>query len=181
MDITAAKAVAAELFAKAELRPSTSDGDDYWHLEIEDWLKLDAIKHEMARDVRDVSFEGEYSHRDTMNFQFSAGNGFAEIELSVDYKKGTTIVSIVLAQDPSRSTTDGYQGDANQAWTLFRAIPAGFRDDIIEDLKDYGVENAPAIASMLGDAAPEVGPDPVERAAYTPRVGADGMPVFYRP
>lgn len=181
MNIASAKTVAAELFAKGELRPDPTGGDDYYHLEIADWLKLDTIKHDLARDVSNLVFTDQYEDEGAYVYSFDAGEGLARVDLAVDFKRKTVYAFIVLEGDPSRFTNDEYKGDEQQAWALFNALPEDVRNDLLQTLRDYGVADAPAFVSMVGDLAPEVGPNPFERAAVTPRVDSDGMtPVFYK-
>jgi hypothetical protein len=171
MNIEATKARVQELLSRIEVRDNP-EGDPYHHLEVDEWIELDTVKYELARDTASIQSVYSYYYTDDIGFVFNLGGGLATATLSYNVAREGVAVDIRLVGDPSVDETDGFQGDENQAWMLFHALPEEEREDFVEYVRNTYVIMPEAIATMIGDDAPEPGPNP----ALLPRVPAPSAP-----
>lgn len=168
-----------EILSKIEIRTGYN-GDEYHHLEVADWLELDQIKYDLAREDWDGILNGDDSFGDTVSYSFGFDDGWASATLSFKSETAQLYVHIILEADPSKNIVDPYQGDDNQAWMLFNSLDYEDQEDFLAAVDSAG-DAGVAVREMLTAAEPPMpGPTPLERAAYTPRVGEDGAPTFVR-
>jgi hypothetical protein len=171
MHIEETKTRVKELLSRITVRDNL-EGDPYSHLEAEEWIELDTVKYELARVMDDIQPIGSYSDRDNIEFSFNLGGDLATAILRYHVALETVAVDIRLIGDPSVDETDGFSGDENQAWMLFHALSAEEREDFIESVTDTYQIMPDVIETMIGDEAPEPGPNP----ALLPRVPAPTAP-----
>jgi hypothetical protein len=167
MDIVETKKRVGELLSRITVR-NNEDGDPYSHLEANEWIELDTVKYELAREKGAADFIGSMSYRDELLYSFTLGDGIATATLRYDVPNERVDVEIRLVGDPTVNDVDQFAGDENQAWTLFHSLPADERDEFLEFLRDTYRIIPEQVATMIGDEAPEPGPNP----AHLPRVPA---------
>jgi hypothetical protein len=172
MDIRQTKARVKELLSNITVRENP-DGDAYSHLEVEEWVELDTIKYELAREVDGIRFIEAQSAPEEIVYDFSVGSDLALATLTYHIARQSVYVGIDFAGDPTIGEGDGYSGDDNQAWMLFHALPVEEREDFIENVTDTISGLSEQVLMMIGNNPPDPAPNP---ALTLPRVTAWSPP-----
>lgn len=165
MDIENAKARVKELLSQATLKDAPDDSDPYYHLEVDEWLELDGVKHDLAREVDSEAFQTSYSDRSSYEFDFVLGEGLATATLRYKVSSRSFTLPIDLAGDPSTGSKDSFLGDDHQIWTLFHSLPAHEQEDFMSSVEyTYGLI-PDEVSSITGPVAPEPDLSPAEKIA----------------